>query len=195
MTTGSTNERTASAPEAATPASWRGLRDAMLAMLADHGYAVDARCDGQDLRFHAVTSDERRWRTQVLIDERHPVARLYVYLDLNYPAHQRLWVLELVCRINTLLAIGAFDFEWDSGAVTFRHGRDFTGQSIDGAHAAQLLKVAVVALRLFTRAYAYRSTSDVTPAGAIDAARVAEDLADDGVSSNAGRRALVRLLK
>jgi len=108
---------------------------------------------------------------------------------------RRDWVLELVCRVNSLLAIGAFDFDWDTGEVAFRHGRDFTGQTIDAAQVTQLLKVAAVALRLFTRALAYASGDDVSPVGALDAARVAEDLAVDGVSSDAGRRALVRLVK
>jgi len=194
MTSSPTNDNTAISGRAGE-APWRGLRDAIHNMLADHGYSVDSRCDGFDLRFHAVTDDERRWRTQILIDERHPVARLYVYLDLEYPLPQRDWVLELVCRVNSLLAIGAFDFEWDTGEVAFRHGRDFTAQVIDAAHVAQLLKVAVVALRLFTRAYAYHREPDVSPVGAIDAARVAENLALDGVSSEAGRRALVRLVR
>ena len=190
-----TNERKASPTDRATDGSWHGLRDAICAMLAEHGYDVERRRDGLDLRFHAVTDDSRRWRTQILLDEKHAVARLYVYLDLEGVVHGREWLLELVCRVNSLLAIGAFDFDWDSGEVAFRHGRDFTGQSIDSVQVAQLLKVASVALRLFTRALAYGSVEDVSPVGALDAARVAEDLAVDGVSSDAGRRALVRLVK
>jgi hypothetical protein len=195
MTTVPTTDGTAAATDRTTDAPWRGLRDAIRTMLDDHGYSVESRCDGQDLRFHAVTEDERRWRMQILIDERHPVARLYVYLDLEYAQPMRDWVLELACRVNSLLAIGAFDFDWETGQIAFRHGRDFTGQTIDAAHAAQLLKVAVVALRLFTRAYDYHTVSGVSPAGALDAARGAEDLADDGVSTEAGRRVLVRLVK
>ena len=194
MTAGPTNDRQVAGDRHAASHS-DVLRDAVLAMLAEHGYTVDVRMDGQDLRFTAVTDDERHWRTQVLIDERHPVARLYVYLDLEYPHAVRDWVLELTCRVNSLLAIGAFDFDWESGAVTFRHGRDFTGQTVDAVQVTRLLKVAVVALRLFCRAYAYHATPDITPAGALDAARVAEDLADDGVSSEEGRRALIRLVK
>jgi hypothetical protein len=190
-----TNERTAAATERAPDdGSWRRLQDAIRTMLAEHGYEVEARSDGLDLRFHAVTDDGRRWRTQILLDEHHAVARLYVYLDLE-SAPERDFVLELVCRVNSLLAIGAFDFDWESGAVAFRHGRDFTGQTVDAAQVAQLLKVAVVALRLFTRALAYSSGDDVTVVGALDAARVAEHLADNGVSSDAGRRTLVRLVK
>jgi hypothetical protein len=195
MTAGPTNDRHALGSERVSPSQSGVLRDALLAMLAEHGYTVDVRLDGQDLRFTAVTDDGREWRTQVLVDERHPVARLYLYLDLEYPHEYREWVLELTCRVNSLLAIGGFDFDWDSGAVTFRHGRDFTGQTIDAVHVTRLLKVAVVALRLLSRAYAYHATPDITPAGALDAARVAEDLADDGVSSDEGRRALIRLVK
>jgi hypothetical protein len=195
MTTRPTKKGTVAVAERPNDAPWRGLRNAIRTMLDGHGYSVESLRDGQDLRFHAVTEDERRWRTQILIDERHPVARLYVYLDLEYAAARRGWVLELVCRVNSLLAIGAFDFDWETGQVAFRHGRDFTGQAMDAAHVDQLLKVAVVALRFFTRAYGYHTIEDVSPVGALDAARVAEDLADDGVSSEAGRRTLVRLVK
>jgi len=190
-----TNDRTATATDRATDGAWHTLRDAIRTMLAEHGYDVEARQDGLDLRFHAVTDDERRWRSQILLDDHHAVARLYVYLDLECASHPREWVLELVCRVNSLLAIGAFDFDWDTGEVAFRHGRDFTGQLIEPALVAQLLKVAVVALRLFTRALAYATAEDVSPAGALDAARVAENLAENGVSSEAGRRVLVRLVK
>jgi hypothetical protein len=190
-----TNERTATATDRGTDGSWRRLRDAIHAMLAEHGYEVDARHEGLDLRFEAVTPDERRWRSQILLDDHHAVARLYVYLDLEVDPPPREWVLELVCRVNSLLAIGAFDFDWETGEVAFRHGRDFTGQLIEPAQVAQLLKVAVVALRLFTRALAYAARGDVSPVGAVDAARVAEDLAENGVSSDAGRRVLVRLVK
>ena len=195
MTMSPTNERKPAVPERAPDGSWHRLRDAICAVLAEHGYDVERRHDGLDLRFHAVTDDGRRWRTQVLLDEQHAVARLFVYLDLDPLTVRRDWVLELVCRVNSLLAIGAFDFDWDTGEVAFRHGRDFTGQTIDAAQVTQLLKVAAVALRLFTRALAYASGDDVSPVGALDAARVAEDLAVDGVSSDAGRRALVRLVK
>jgi hypothetical protein len=195
MTMSPTNERKAAVPERPLDGSWHRLRDAICAVLAEHGYDVEQRRDGLDLRFHAVTDDGRRWRSQILLDEQHAVARLYVYLDLAQISLRRQWVLELVCRVNSLLAIGAFDFDWDTGEVAFRHGRDFTGQAIDSAQVAQLLKVAVVALRLFTRALAYTTADDVSPSGALDAARVAEDLAVDGVSSDAGRRALVRLVK
>ena len=196
MTMSPTNERKAAPPERASDGSWHTLRDAICAVLAEHGYDVERRRDGLDLRFHAVTDDERRWRTQILLDEHHAVARLYIYLDLDgIAAVRRDWILELVCRVNSLLAIGAFDFDWETGEVAFRHGRDFTGQAIDSGQVAQLLKVAAVALRLFTRALAYASDADVSPLGALDAARVAEDLAVDGVSSDAGRRALVRLVK
>jgi hypothetical protein len=195
MTISPTNERATAATDRANDGSSGRLREAIRIMLSEHGYDVESRLDGLDLRFDAVTDDERRWRTQILLDEQHAVARLYVYLDLEGAALRREWVLELVCRVNSLLAIGAFDFDWETGEVAFRHGRDFTGQLIDSAQVAQLLKVAVVALRLFTRAMAYASVEDVSPLGALDAARVAEDLAVDGVSSDAGRRALVRLVK
>jgi hypothetical protein len=195
MTMSPTNERTATATDRVNDGSWHRLRDAIHTMLAEHGYEVESRREGLDLRFHAVTDDERRWRTQILLDDHHAVARLFVYLDLDCAPAQREWILELVCRVNSLLAIGAFDFDWDTGSIAFRHGRDFTGQLIDAAQVAQLLKVAVVALRLFTRALAYAATEDVSVSGALDAARVAEDLAENGVSSEAGRRALVRLVK
>jgi|SRR5579862_4624519 len=191
-----TNDRSATASDrTGADGSWHRLRDAICTMLSEHGYEVESRHDGLDLRFFAVTEDERRWRTQILLDEHHAVARLYVYLDIDLTTVQRDWILELVCRVNTLLAIGAFDFDWDTGAVSFRHGRDFTGQPVDAAQVAQLLKVAVVALRLFTRAIAYAGSGDTSVVGAIDAARVTEDLAENGVSSDAGRRALVRLVK
>lgn len=194
--TGSPKDCLVSAPASSVGApQWQALRDVLLSVLTEHGYSVEARRSGQDLRFYAVTDDGHRWRTQILIDERHPVARLFLYLDLDYPARRRDWVLELACRVNALLAIGAFEFDWDTGSVMFRHGLDFTGQPVDGAGAARLLKVAVIALRVFTRAFAYQASGDVTPVAALDAARVAEDLADDGVASPGGRRALVRLVK
>ena len=195
MTMSPTNERKTAGPERAPDVSWHRIRDAICVVLAEHGYNVERRDDELDLRFHAVTDDGRRWRTQILLDERHAVARLFVYLDLDPLTVRRDWVLELVCRVNSLLAIGGFDFDWDNGEVAFRHGRDFTDQTIDSVQVAQLLKVAVVALRLFTRALAYSSGDEVSPLGALDAARVAENLAVDGVSSDAGRRALVRLVK
>lgn len=195
MTVGPTNESAAKAAERPPDGSWRSLRDAIHTMLREHGYAVESRRDGLDLRFEAVTGDGRHWRTQILLDDQHAVARLFVYLDLDRAVLPREWLIELVCRVNSLLAIGAFDFDWDTSEVAFRHGRDFTGQSIDSAQVAQLLKVAVVALRLFSRALAYATEGDVSPLGALDAARVAEDLAVNGVSSEAGRRALVRLVK
>ena len=130
MTISPTNERATAATDRANDGSLGRLREAIRIMLSEHGYDVESRLDGLDLRFHAVTDDERRWRTQILLDEQHAVARLYVYLDLECAALRREWVLELVCRVNSLLAIGAFDFDWDTGEVAFRHGRDFTGQLI-----------------------------------------------------------------
>ena len=129
MTISPTNERETAATDRANDGSWISSVRRFVSCSLSMATMSSSRLDGLDLRFHAVTDDERRWRTQILLDEQHAVARLYVYLDLEGAALRREWVLELVCRVNSLLAIGAFDFDWETGEVAFRHGRDFTGQT------------------------------------------------------------------
>jgi hypothetical protein len=170
------------------------IRGAFEAALRALNYSYEAPRGPSDLRFEIGTPDGSTYRAQLLIDEAHHVTQYYVHLDLTYPPAKRVWVVELVMRINSELVIGGFEFDWDSGSIAFKVGLHFRTELVATDDASGILGLAAFPLSLFKRAYARRNGRNVSPKAAIEAARVLEGIAQSPALSNAGRRAMLHLV-
>jgi hypothetical protein len=147
------------------------LSEALRAILSQYGYQYDC-VEGADFRFHARTS-QGDWRTQVQLHESQGVARIFVYLDQEYPPPRLEFVRELIEQVNAVIVFGHFTFL--NGSVAFHYGYDASERSDTRAGLERALKVAALPISLWTRAIIFCERPNISASTALDVALAAEE--------------------
>lgn len=147
----------------------------IVAVLCEYSTKVLGGSTQGDYRFRIQTKSGANWRTQMLAHEEAGLLRLIVHLDLLYSPKLRPSIMELVCRANSDLILGSFEFCWETGAVSFRHTLDVRGETLDRGLVERLLDSAAFPLALFERASGRLTTRGTAARVAWNASMVEED--------------------
>jgi hypothetical protein len=166
------------------------LSEALRSILSEYGYQYDC-VEGTDFRFHARTS-QGDWRTQVQLHESQGVARIFVYLDEEYPPRRLGFVRELVEQVNAVIVFGHFTIQ--NGSVAFHYGYDASDRSDTLAGLERALKVAALPISLWTRAIIYCERSNISARTALDVALAAEEAKEEEGLEEDSLRELMEIL-
>lgn len=160
--------------------SYGALRRSVAAALNEFGYRYTVNAEETDFRFVVVIPTGARFRAQILLSPPCTVLRLFVYLTDKYPASLRDWVAELVHRLDEKTSVlGAFGFDYESGAAFFRYGVDFEGRSPSTREVTSALNAASYPLQLWELAASFTASAPkVSPRQAVDAAMLVNGIGE-----------------
>lgn len=159
-------------------------------------YAVES-IDPTDIRFKVRTASTLARQARILVYEDSGTIRLFVLLSGDgYPARRRMWVRELVARLNQMVAVfGYFVVDWSDGSVYYVCGIDLRHDPFPPDRIQRCLNAIAFPLSIWERSFRHVTRSEVAPLNAVEAALLENECFEGDSIGDGTRRALLSLVE